>query len=500
MRVLLDTNIIIHREASKVVNKDIGTLFKWFDRLSYEKCVHPLSREEIMSYHDPEVVRTMAIKIENYHTLQTESPETDPIKSIRRGDQSRNAFIDTSLLKEVLNGRVHFLVTEDRGIHGKADRLGISEKVFTIDSFLEKVIAENPDLKDYSVLSVKKEFFGNINIGDTFFDSFKGDYEEFEAWFNSKSDKVAYICYTDGEVKAFLYLKVESTDENYRDITPQFDAKKRLKIGTFKVESTGFKLGERFLKIIFDNAIQYQVDEIYVTIFNKREEQKRLIQLIEDWGFKYWGEKSTSNGTEDVFVKPLNSTVDTDNPKISYPYVSKSNQGYIVPIYPSYHTDLFPDSILNNESPADFSENEPHRNAIQKVYICRSINRDLHPGDPIIFYRTGGYHKGVISTLGVVENVVHDIKDENHFIQLCRKRSVFDDEELKKHWNWNPRNRPFITNFLYICSFPTPKINLLRLKQEGLVNDAPRGFEPISQETFEKMLNIARANENYIVN
>jgi len=27
----------------------------------------------------------------------------------------------------------------------------------------------------------------------------------------------------------------------------------------------GFKLGERFLKIVFDNALQQKVDEIYVT-------------------------------------------------------------------------------------------------------------------------------------------------------------------------------------------------------------------------------------------
>ncbi|MCH5689826.1 hypothetical protein LWM68_39730 [Niabella sp. W65] len=55
--------------------------------------------------------------------------------------------------------------------------------------------------------------------------------------------------------------------------------------------STGYKLGERFLKIIFDNAIANMVDEIYVTIFDKRDEQIRLIALLEEWGFKYWGRK-----------------------------------------------------------------------------------------------------------------------------------------------------------------------------------------------------------------
>ena len=29
MKALLDTNIIIHREASKVINQDIGVLYRW---------------------------------------------------------------------------------------------------------------------------------------------------------------------------------------------------------------------------------------------------------------------------------------------------------------------------------------------------------------------------------------------------------------------------------------------------------------------------------------
>ncbi len=59
--------------------------------------------------------------------------------------------------------------------------------------------------------------------------------------------------------------------------------KKRLKIGTFKVVASGFRLGERFLKIVFDNAIANKVEEIYVTIFDKTSEQKRLIALLTDW-------------------------------------------------------------------------------------------------------------------------------------------------------------------------------------------------------------------------
>jgi predicted nucleic acid-binding protein len=499
MRILIDTNIIIHREANRVYNEDIGLLFNWLDKLKFDKCVHPLSIEEISGHQDAIVVKTMKIKIANYNLLKTVSADDQLIIKIRQSDKSRNDFIDTSILNEVYNNRVDYLITEDRGIHRKANFLGCSEKVFKIDAFLEKCIAENPVLKNYQVLAVKKEYFGNINLNDVFFDSFKQDYTEFGNWFNKKADNISYICVTDGNVKAFLYLKQEDNNEIYNDIQPSFPQKKRLKIGTFKVTSTGYKLGERFLKVIFDNALQYNVEEIYVTIFNKRDEQLRLIYLLEDWGFKHWGTKTTDNGIEQVFVRDCKPLPNIQQPKLTFPSVSKNTTKWIVPIYPEYHTELFPDSILNNESPQNFTENEPYRNAIKKVYISRSINRNLNSGDLVLFYRTGGHYAGVVSTIGVVDNIETNIRDENHFIELCRKRSVFDNTEIKKYWNWNKNNRPFVVNFLYIDSFPMPKVNLKKLRGLNIIQNAPRGFEPLSDAKFKLILKEARADESYII-
>ncbi len=500
MKVLLDTNIIIHREASKVYNQDIGLLFKWLDKLHYTKHVHPLSLKEIQNYKDEEVVRIMTIKASNYFELQTESQESEEIIEIRKFDRTENDYIDTSLLKELFNNRVDFLITEDRGIHKKAKQLGLNQKTYTIDSFIEKCTSEYPELKEYNVLSVKKEFFGNLDINDEFFNSFIEDYAEFRDWFNRKAENISYITKTDNGIKAFLYIKVEEPNsESYKEIQPAFTPKKRLKIGTFKVQSTGYKLGERFLKIIFDNALANKVDEIYVTIFDKREEQQRLINILEDWGFVYWGIKSTQNGDEKVYVRSFLPKLEA-SPRLSYPYLDRKSRVFLCPIKQEYHTDLFPDSILNNESPLDYVENEPHRNALKKVYISRSIFKDLKQGDIILFYRTGGWYESVISTIGVVESTILNIPNEAEFIELCRKRSVFKDDELKEWWNYKRYNRPFIVNFLYVDSFPKPKVNLAQLVKLGIINSAPRGFEQISNEQFEIFLKAARANESYFIN
>jgi len=492
MKVLLDTNIIIHREASSVIVQDIGILFNWMDKLKFEKYIHPITVEELKRNRDQKTVATMEIKISSYNQIRNLAPTTTALENVCNPlDVTPNDVNDTKILNEVVCERVDILISEDKKIHTKARLLGIADRVFKIDQFLEKVTSENPELVNYNVLSVRKADFAQIDSQDTFFDSFREDYDGFDRWFNKKADEIAYVCYDDNILVAFLYIKVEEETENYSDIEPNFRRARRLKIGTFKVISNGFRLGERFLKIIFDNALQYRVEEIYVTVFDKRPEQVRLIGLLEEWGFQFYGHKTTPTGDEKVFVKNFqrNQQIDLSNPKKSFPFSSSDSRVFLVPIYPAYHTNLFPDSILNTESPKDFSESFPHRNSLRKVYVSRSHFKDLTPGDLIVFYRTGGFYEGVATTVGIVESVISTIADGPTFVQLCRKRSVFTDAELLEHWNYRPNIRPFIVNFLYAHSF-RKRPNLKWLIENGIIpdiHDVPRGFREISREDLQKI-------------
>ena len=367
MKALLDTNIIIHREASRVINQDVGILYRWLERVKYTKCIHSLTIKEIEKYKDKKTVETFQIKLDSYSQIEIPSPlQKEVIDVSDKIDRNENDKIDTQLLNEVYIGRVDILITEDKKIHYKAKQLGIEDKVFKIDTFLEKTFSEHPDLVDYKVLNVQKLKFGRINLEDDFFASLKEDYKGFDNWFLKKYDEEAYITVNsnNGLLLSFLYLKTEDKDESYFDITPTFPPKKRLKIGTFKVINNGFRLGERFMKVIFDNALKNKVDEIYVTIFDKRDEQRRLIDLFEQWGFILWGKKND----ELVYVRNFSRSISGKDLKNQYPYISRSRDCYITPIYPEYHTELLPDSILNTESPEDFIEDFPHRNSINRQF------------------------------------------------------------------------------------------------------------------------------------
>jgi len=502
MRVLLDTNIIIHREAYKVSNLAIGQLFRWLDKLKYTKCIHPITQAEIEKFGDQEAVRSFGIKMEAYHILKTTAPFNPVVEALSKQlDKSQNDINDSLLLNELVEDRVDMFITEDRRLHKKAVMLGLGDRVFTISHFVENEVAAHPELVDYKILSVQKSYFGNINLDEAFFDSFRQDYLGFDKWFKKKSDETAYVSYVAKRLVGFLYIKPESIHEDYTDISPKLQPKKRLKIGTLKVAIHGLRIGERFLKIVFDNALINKVDEIYVTIFDRTPEQFRLIELLEEWGFTRHGEKQTPTGKEHVYVRDFARKANRSAPKFTFPYLSRQANIFLVPIYPGYHTELLPDSILNTESPANYLEPEPHRNALSKVYISHSLERNLNPGDVILFYRTGGKHLSVVTTIGIVEKVHQEIKSAEELVALCRKRTFFKQEELLAFWKRYPKIKPFVVEFLYAYSLPK-RPNLARLIELGVIadiNSAPRGFTKISLDNLQAILNDSKSDESIVV-
>lgn len=501
IKILLDTNIIIHRETNLIQNEDIGQLYYWLDELHYQKCIHPITIVELEKFKDKEVVKTIKVKLESYHLLKSVAPIHEDIYSkILVNDRNEHDKNDTSLLNELINDRVDFLITEDRKILSKATILGINDRVYSIDSFLWKVITENPTQLDYKVLSVKKALFSSVDVKSSFFDSFRLDYKGFDKWFNKKADESAYVTYYKNKIGAFLYLKLEEVNEVYSDIEPIFTPKRRLKIGTFKVALFGLGLGERFLKIIFDNALKLNVQEIYVTMFQNHPGHFMLSLLLEEFGFTKWGMKHSISGEEIVYVRDFSRIVNKLSPRLTFPYIQHQNPVHFVSIYPEYHTELFPDSILKTESPANFIEHEPHRNVIHKVYISHAYERNLNPGDILLFYRTGGYFKGVVTTLGIVESINTSISSSKQLIKVCRNRTVLTDEQLVSFWKYKENIKPFVVNLLYAYSLPN-RINLADLIKLGVIQDInsiPRGFGKISWDKFMTVLKYSKSDENII--
>ena len=494
MNALLDTNIIIHRENVRITNQSIGQLFYWLDKLHYEKLIHPYSVKELKKYRNAQMQELYSVKLDSYAQMRTSAPQTTEfISALRSAPKTENDEIDNQLLCEVYGNRADILITEDRRMREKAILLGIADRVFSINAFISKATSENPELLNYKALSVRKTYFGNVDVRNGFFDSFRDSYPRFYTWFAGKSNEEAYICYNENDnILGFLYLKTEEKTENYSDIIPPFQPKRRLKVGTYKVESTGFRLGERFIKIIFDNAIERKVDEIYVTLFVDRGELTALADLFMRWGFFKYGTKTTNGKQELVLVKRMGYYDPALSIKENYPNLNLKKQKMILPIFPKYHTTLLPDSQLKTENEIDFLGKLPHRYALQKVYISWAPEKNVSQGDLLVFYRTGeSYPKkysSVITTIGVVDEIIRDFQCENDFLNICQNRSVFSDKELKEFWGKHRYNL-MIIKFIYVKSL-SKRLTLEYLWNKEIVcaPNGPRPFTKITNSQFDEIL------------
>lgn len=482
--VLLDTNIIIKRESSNNVSYDVSRLFNWMDKNSIKKYIHKLTIQEIENYLDEDIRKVMLTKIKSYDVLPTLKTISDDKFNtvVSYFSLDSNSQIDNELLKEVYNDNVGVLITDDISMIKKAQLLYIRDRVLTSSEFLKYFEDLFPANIEYTMLNVKLTKFADVDLDDVFFDTLREDYEgkKFNDWFKKKalSDESAYVFKDEtGLLQGFLYLKVEKPDEpDYKKVTPNLSAKLRLKIGTFKINSSGFRLGERFLKIIFDNALDKKVKEIYVTMFeDKRDEVKRLKTLLEDWGFKKFGVKG--NG-EIVLIKTLETYDDTKNPKFNYPIVKKNIQSSFLPIKAQFHTDLFPDNILKNEDMHLYADNLAHRYALEKIYITRYNDKrgELKPGDLMFVYRMAedyeikGY-RSVVSGLVIIEDIIM-ASSEEELLKECSNRSIFDEATLKLLYKEN------IRTILKLLDYKTfnHKITLDELRENDIVGkkEGPR--------------------------
>lgn len=497
--VLLDTNIVIHRESSNNVAYEVLQLYKLLDSLKVTKYVHEDIKLELNKYKKESIKNVMLAKIDAYNILNSLTINDAFFESVvNKYSSNDNSEIDNKFLYQIYKGKVDYFITEDRALLQKAKDLFLSDVVLSTSDFLRKVENEYPSLIKYPVLSIKLTSIGSLDVNDQFFDSLREDYEgiKFNNWFNRKSNEDAYIFKNKEGLQGFLYLKIETKDEDYTNIKPVFKPAKRLKVGTFKINSTGLRLGERFIKIIIDNAIKGKVDEIYVTMFeDRRQEVKVLMKLMESWGFVKWGYKQ-SNG-ELVLVKKMKGFYDkTKDPKFNYPFTKDNIKYGLLPIEPQWHTELFPDLYLKNENMSLFEE-RPCGYAIEKTYVCKGMPNTLSTGDIMTIYRMGNRYPAKYYSVATGYCIIQEIRyprTYDEFLDICSNKSVFTKEQLYDlYYN---QDRKTIIKLLYVKSLEK-KVNYGDMLYNNIISelDGPRLSTLMSKCQFEKLLEIGRKGD-----
>lgn len=341
--------------------------------------------------------------------------------------------------------------------------------------------------------------FKYLNIADPFFDSLKLGYSEFTDWFERKSEEDVYavIDNTTNALSGMLYLKRE--DGSVDDVMPPLPERKWLKVGTLKIDGKGTKLGERVIKKIFDTAISLGADGVYVTVFQLHQQ---LIDLFKRYGFEEKGTKTTQNGTELVLVRSL---TDFKGDRLKdYPFVHLASQkAWLLAIYPTFHTELLPDSILRGEA-EDIVQDVSHTNTIHKVYISKISTKRMNPGDVVVFYRTNdgkgkAYYRSVVTSICVVEEVKakNEFANVETFLEYAKPRSVFSEDVLRDYWStWK---RLFVTKMTYNVAL-TKRTTRGQLLDQGIVSEHPRwDIRSLSMPQFFDIVQLGKVDPRLFV-
>lgn len=495
MRILIDTNIFIYRENDHVLPTNLEKLLKIFNVINAKILVHPKSVEELRKDLNEDRREVALSKIKTYPQLESPpSPDSDTnFLNLAGHPSNANDYVDNAILYSIHRDAVDFLITEDKGIQKKSDRLEIKDRVLYIDEAL-RIFGKNIfDERVSRPPALKEEFVYNLNIDDQFFDSLKRDYSGFETWFKErkKEGRKCWVYFKeDSSIGALLIYKVE--DEPI-DSIPPLPKKNRLKLSTFQVTHTGYKIGELFIKLAVEYCVKNSLTEIYLTHFTKPDDY--LTDLIIEYGFYKAAKKR--NG-EDVYVKELlpdrvKSLQPIEISKIFYPafYDGLRINKFIIPIRPEYHQRLFTDY---KERQTTLSEHVGEfiieGNTIKKAYLSHSKNTKISPGDVLLFYRSND--KKEITSLGVVEKVFFAQQNKDEIIKHVGKRTVYSVYEIEKMAN-KPTMVILFTWHLHLAN----PLKLSDLKEMNIF--APQSMTLIPHEKYLRIKSKGGIDERFTV-
>lgn len=462
---LIDTNVIIGLEDNHTVQPAYAKLSQLAAKHKVDVFVHEAARDDIRRDKDTNRRDISLSKLQKFQTLEkvkglTKQALEDEFGKIKK----HNDEVDATLLHALRIGAADFLVTQDQGLHDRAQNYSadLARRVlFVADAAQLLEVTYEP--REVPILHVDDVSAHTISITDTFFDSLREGYPEFNNWWQQKCIAQRRPCWVvyHNDVLAGLVVR---KDETGADTDATQKLAKILKICTFKVspEQRGIKLGELLLKKILWHAQRNHYDLTYITAYS---EQAALIALLEYFGFRNTATKSDG---ELIFERAFSSkkleridgesAFQTDRRNYPRVIVDDEVRGFVIPIKEGYHDVLYPDLRDTRQSDLFSDANSPRRpgNTIRKVYLCRAQSKLDRPGSILFFYKgkSDDAPSQALTAVGVMEEMALATSTKELML-LTGGRSVYSEKELQDY-TATPSNPVKVINYLLVDYIDPP--------------------------------------------
>ncbi len=498
MKIIFDTNILIHIEDPKELSENLQYLLRVLREHGYQIFIHPASLKDIDNDQDKDRKKIILSKLRGYPCIELPPKPTNEFLSLVGTSSNSNEINDNEILFAIQRNAADFLITEDYGLQKKAIRANLEDRVLSIDSALDYF----KNLYARKVIShplLKEDYVRNLDVSDPFFDTLKDDYGElvFRDWFKKISiqGRKCWVYHENDKIKALLMLKEENEPI---PTSPPIPAAERLKIATLKVDIPGSKLGELFLKMAFQYCISNHIFETYLTHFRKQDD--RMIPLIENFGFEFAGflERKGKKEKEEVYLKKLIPKEKDLQPinlaKKYYPSFKDSPniKKFLIPIMPLYHDRLFPDFKERQMRITDYSEINIPGNAIKKAYLSHSAIQKIRQGDVLLFYRS--HDQKTITSIGVVDREPVHINEPDKIVAIVGQRSVYLYEEIKEM----AKKPVLVILFRHHLNLPNP-LDLNYLRKHKIIQSAPQSIIELSHNQYAAVKKGGKLDECFTV-
>ncbi len=498
---LIDTNIVIGLEDHHAVQPAYSKFSSLSAKHKVDVFVHEAARDDIARDKDASRRAISLSKINKYRLLAKRRGLTrDDLQSTFGILKNDNDVVDAILLHALTIDAVDFLVTQDKGLHDRAQKhsADLGRRVLFVGDAAD-LLTQTYEPKAVPIRHVADVEAHTIDHDDDFFDSLREGYPEFDEWWREKCVKQRRSCWVvyDGDQLAGLIVR---KDEDAAETDAVTKAQRILKICTFKVrpEMRGVKLGELLLKQVLWFAQSNMYDIAYLTTY---EDQNTLINLLEFYGFYLAGTKDDGElvyerkfSAEKLELDPGLTFFNAD--RINYPRFVFTEQvrGFGVPIQEGYHDTLFPDlwrpvqaDLFVGASRAD-SITRPG-NTIRKVYLCRAQSNLAEAGSLLFFYKSASQNppSQAITALGILEEMTLATSTKELMLKTGG-RSVYSEAELAA-WNASAQRPVKVINFLLV-RYIEPAISLDELRDIGIVSgkNPQQSIYRIDHELIQRLL------------
>lgn len=487
LRFLLDTNILIPLQDSyQILEPNLTDFVRLASVGGHQLLYHPATVADFRRDTD-EKRREM-----NLHRLAQYSQLDNPARCPwNTSETTGNEACDNEILYALECDAVHALVTEDRGIHGKARARGLGDRVYTIQmaqywlrGLHEPKQETLPNIEDVPLHSLTP------SLGINFFDSLREGYSTppFNEWFRRKASagRRAWI-YRDENINlSALCIYDVQNNEVINDAQERLTGD-ALKLCTFKVgeEVRGRKIGELFLKAAFRYATNNACEHLFIHANAERHDY--LVRLLEDFGFAahgtYLGDLVMVKTHPQIAPDPA-GLAPLDYTRRYFPHFrfDSTVQKFIVPILPEYHKILFPD--YSPQQGLLFNQSDSVGNAIKLAYLCHAQTNSINAGDVLLFYRT--HDEKSVTTIGIVDKF-KVLQDPAEIASLVSRRTVYTQKEIEKM----AEKQTKVILFRSIAHLPQP-VNYARLQQDCTIAGPIQTIRNINDDQFSKVLIAAK--------